>query len=201
MRTVNRVATIDEQKCTACAICVRICPVEAIRLEKHDEKKSAVVDDQRCLDCTLCVLRCPEEAAAMVKRKSPLRVGVDLSAVSERQVAEICHAAHMYPDQVICYCHRVPAKEVAAAILLGAKTPEDVSRATGARTGCGTLCITTIIRLLRAAGVELTQAPGNQWYGTDTSIWNVPLKLQEKYKYYYITEDLQSIKKLFPGDK
>ena len=58
--------------------------------------------------------------------------------------------AHMYPDQVICYCHRVQAKEIAAAILQGARTPEDISRLTGARTGCGTLCITGMIRLLKS---------------------------------------------------
>lgn len=201
MRTAYRVAIVEKEKCNACATCVRICPVEAIRLEKHDGKNMAVIDDQRCLDCTLCVLRCPEEAIKMAKRKSPLRVGVDVTEVSENAIAEICHAAHIYPDQVICYCHRVQAKEVAAAILLGAKTPEDISSWTGARTGCGTLCIGTIIRLLRAAGVELTQAPGYQWYATDISIWNLPAKLQKKYKYYYLAEDLQSINKLFPTGK
>jgi len=192
---------VDEQKCTACAICVRICPVEAIRLEKLAGKTVAVIDDQLCLDCTLCVLRCPDSAVNMAERNLPLRVGVDLKTVSEKKVAEICSAAHMYPDQVICYCHRVQAKEVAAAILRGAKTPEDVSRATGARTGCGTLCITTIIRLLEAAGVELTRAPGFQWYATDISIWNLPQQLREKYKQYYIEEDLCCINKLFPGGK
>lgn len=199
LRTVYKVAVVDEQKCTACATCVMICPVEAIRLKKVREKKLAAIDEQRCLDCTLCMLRCPEEAVRMVRRKTPLRVGVDTTAVSQDEIARICHAAHMYPDQVICYCHRVQAKEAAAAILLGAKTPEDIARSTGARTGCGVLCITTVIRLLKAAGIELTRAPGYQWYSTDISIWNLPKELQEKYKQYYIAEDLRSINGLFPG--
>ena len=190
---------VDRQKCTGCATCMRICPVEAINLEEGNSKKTALIDAQRCLDCTICMLRCPEDAVRMVKRKTPMRVGVDITAVSQDEIARICHAAHMYPDQVICYCHRVQAKEVAAAILLGAKTPEDIARTTGARTGCGVLCITTVIRLLKAAGIELTKAPGYQWYSTDISIWNLPKTLQEKYKQYYIAEDLRSINALFPG--
>jgi ferredoxin/bacterioferritin-associated ferredoxin len=201
VRTVFRLAVVDELKCTGCNVCVKICPVEAIRLEKPGRKRLAVIDDQRCLDCTLCVLRCPEDAIRMVKRKAPRSVGVDVKAVSEDALSEICHGAHMYPDQVICYCHRVQAKEAAAAILLGARTPEDISRMTGARTGCGTLCIGTIVRLLRAAGVELTRAPGYQWYASGITIWDLSPELRKKYKYYYLEEDLQSINQLFPGGK
>lgn len=201
MRIARRKAVVDEGKCTACGTCVAICPVEVIRLEKHAGKRSAVIDEQRCLDCTLCVSRCPENAVRMIERGSPLRVGVNTADVPEREVAKICRAAHMYPDQVICYCHRVQAKEIAAAILQGAKTPEDIARATAARTGCGVLCITGVIRLLRAAGIDLNKAPGYQWYGTKLSIWDLPVQLQEKYPEYYLKEDLREIDELFPGDK
>lgn len=201
MRRVNKVAMVDEQRCTACATCVRICPVEAIVIEKHEEKGSAAIDEQRCRDCSLCVLRCPEDAVKMIERESVLQIGVNPVDVSQRDMSRICRDAHMYPDQVICYCHRVQAKEVAAAILLGARSPEDIARATGARTGCGTLCITSVLRLLRAAGIKLTQAPGYQWYGVDISIWNLPEALQDKYKQFYIAEDLQCINELFPGSK
>ena len=169
--------------------------------EKQGKKHRAVIDEQGCLDCTLCFTRCPEYAITMVERDTPLTVGVDMTGVSEDAVSRICEAAHMYPDQVICYCHRVQAKEVAAAILLGAKTPEAISRATGARTGCAVLCITSMIRLLHAAGVEITEAPGYQWYASDISIWNIPRALREKYPLYYLDEDLKSMNNLFPEGK
>lgn len=191
---------MNEEKCNGCGICVKICPVEAITLIREGGGRLATVDEQRCLDCTLCTLRCPQYAVTMVDRDSPLQVGVNMNDVSEEEVAQICHGAHMYPDQLVCFCHRVKAKEVVASILQGAKTPEDISRATGARTGCGVLCATGIIRLLRAAGVELTKAPGYQWYGIDVSIWSLPPKIHKKYgRQYFLKEDLQVINKFYPG--
>jgi len=199
MRIVNKVAVIDEEKCTGCGTCVKICPVEAIRLEKNAGKRLAVVDKDMCLGCTICFSRCPEYAVKMVQRESPLRVGIELEGVSEKRIAEICQAAHMFPEQIVCYCRRITAKEIAAAIIQGAKTPEDISRATAARTGCGVLCISGVIRLLRAAGIKLNKASGAQWYGAKVSIWDLPKKVQEKYSEYYIEEDLRDMNNLFPG--
>ena len=202
MRTAKNVAVVDAERCTACDICVRICPVQAIRLEKVAEKKwLAVVDEQRCLDCTLCFTRCPKYAITMMERERPLTVGVDVATVAEEAVTEICERAHMYPEQVVCYCHRVQAKEIAAAIIKGAKTPEDVALATGARTGCGTLCISGVIRLLRASGIVLGKAPGYQWYGIKASIWDVPPELQAKYPLYYLADDVRAINEVFPTGK
>ena len=107
----------------------------------------------------------------------------------------------MYPDQVVCFCHRVQAKEVVAAILKGAETPEEISRATGVRTGCGVLCITGIIRLLKAAGIRLEKAPGYQWYGTEVSIWTIPEEVRRNIRCFTLKEDLQAINDLFPGGK
>jgi Fe-S-cluster-containing hydrogenase component 2 len=192
---------VDGQKCNACTICAKICPVEAIRMEKRGQKRLAVVNEQACLDCKLCFARCPVYAIRMAERPTPIQIGTVVSGASEKAIAKICEAAHTYPDQVICYCHRVQAKEIAAAILQGARTPEDVSRATGARTGCGTLCITGIIRLLQAADIELTKAPGYQWYGTKISIWDISPEIRQRYPEYYLAEDLQAINEVFPGGK
>ena len=199
MRTVNKVAVVDGEKCTACGTCVGLCPVEAIVLAKQAKKRSAAVDETMCLACTICMTRCPEHAISMAKRESPLQVGVDMSGVSKKEIARICQNAHMLPEQIICYCHRVQAQEVAAAILQGAQTPEDIARATAARTGCGVLCITGIIRLLRAAGVDLTEAPGWQWYGLELSVWEVSPEIIQKYSQYYLAEDLRDVNRVFPG--
>ncbi len=199
MRVINQLAKVDRERCHACSTCVKVCPVEAIHVEKQKDRALAAVDDQRCFGCTICISRCPRQAIERVPRESPFQVGVSPEDVSPKAVREICEAAHMYPDQVVCYCHRVQAKEVAAAILKGAKSPEEVSRATGVRTGCGVLCITSTIRLLRAAGIRLNQSPGYQWYGTEVSIWTIPEEVQKKYPQFYVKEDLQAINDLFPG--
>ena len=168
-------------------------------MEALGEKRFAVINRQECFDCKLCLSRCPAHAIHMLDRDPPLRIGINMAGVSEAAVTEICEMAHMYPDQVICYCHRVQAKEIAAAILQGARTPEDISRLTGARTGCGTLCITGIIRLLKAGGVELTKAPGYQWYDLELSIWDVSPEIRRKYHQYYLAEDLRTFNEVFPG--
>ena len=201
MRVINQLARVHEEKCNACSACVKVCPVEAIRLEEKAKRTLASVDEQRCLGCTICISRCPRQAIEREQRKSPLQVGVEVNDFREEAVKRICEGAHMYPDQVVCYCHRVQAKEVAAAVLKGAHTPAEISRATGVRTGCGVLCASGIIRLLRAAGIRLDKAPGYQWYGAEVSIWTIPEEVRKKYPLFYVEEDLQAINKLFPGGK
>ena len=48
--------TIDEDKCTQCAICKQICPVSAVTLDPWPGF------DQNCFDCFNCIRECPEEA-------------------------------------------------------------------------------------------------------------------------------------------
>lgn len=201
MRVVTKTAVVDGKQCTGCETCIRVCPVAAISAVKIEDRKVAKVDPNLCQACGICTTRCPRRAVALEERCVPLQVGLDADAIDvSGRVAEICRKAHMYPDQVICYCHRIQAKEIAAAILAGAETPEDVARATGARTGCGVLCITGVIRLLKAADIELKQAPGYQWYGKMATIWEIPAKVMEKYgKQYYLAEDQKKMNELFPG--
>jgi uncharacterized Fe-S center protein len=51
--------SIEEAKCTACGRCIRICPVEAIALDK---KGRAVVDQKKCVGCGECLCACAFEA-------------------------------------------------------------------------------------------------------------------------------------------
>jgi ferredoxin len=197
--SVTKLAVVDPERCSACSTCIRLCPVEAITLDKTPKRPVAQVDGQKCLACTICMTRCPEYAVIMAEREEPLYFGVDAERVSQDEIALLCRAAHMFPDQIICYCRRIPAKEVAAAILLGAKTPEDISRATGIRTGCGVLCITTVFRLMKAASLEPGEAPGDQWYGTYLSIWDVPEETLNKYPEYFLADDLKAMNHVFPG--
>ena len=202
MRIVTQLAVVDRQKCSACGTCVRICPVMAIRMGKVKGGPKAFINGKECQACTICITRCPERAIALELRGLPLTIGTEFSQASFEEVAVICRNAHMYPDQIICYCHRIQAKEVVAAIFSGAHTPEQVARRTGARTGCGVLCITGVIRLLRAAGIDLKRAPGYQWYGATLSIWDLPEEIMCKYdKEFYLLRDRKNIDEIFPGGK
>lgn len=48
----------NEEKCTGCTACVKVCPTEAIRVSRS----KAVIYDQRCIDCGRCVATCPQHA-------------------------------------------------------------------------------------------------------------------------------------------
>lgn len=82
-----------------------------------------------------------------------------------------------------------PAGEVAAAILNGAHTAEDVSVMTGARTGCAMWCLAPVLRLLKAHNPELSIPKDGRWHDTELSLWNIPDTVAEKYSGYCIKED------------
>jgi NADH-quinone oxidoreductase subunit F len=55
---------IDPEKCSACGMCLRKCPVEAI---DGGKKKIHIIDQQKCTQCGTCFEVCPERFAAVRK--------------------------------------------------------------------------------------------------------------------------------------
>ena len=55
---------IDPDKCQACMICARKCPVEAIEGGKN---RIHVIDQEKCIKCGTCFEACPERFAAVCK--------------------------------------------------------------------------------------------------------------------------------------
>jgi iron only hydrogenase large subunit-like protein len=49
---------IDEAKCVGCIHCMRVCPTEAIRIQKGIAK----ITKERCIDCGQCMRACPAKA-------------------------------------------------------------------------------------------------------------------------------------------
>lgn len=190
MLSVRTIPLLDPEKCNGCEICWKVCPTLAITMVNH----LPVVAEEKCTGCNNCEQRCPELAFTMELREKPRVFGVDVSTVDYEKVKDICRKARFNPEYLICYCTGTRADEVAAAILLGAQTPEDLSVMTGIRSGCTVECIQPMLRLLEAAG--LTPTPprkGYQWYGRTVTAWDIPESVKKKYseRGFYFDDDLR----------
>ena len=51
--------TIDEEKCKACGLCQKSCPVNAIEGEGREKRK---INQDKCVKCGTCITRCPFHA-------------------------------------------------------------------------------------------------------------------------------------------
>lgn len=188
MRIVTTQAKVDEELCNGCRICERVCPTLSIKIR---EDFIAEVSELTCTGCGNCQDRCPEYAIKLAPLKERKVLKVDWTQVPYEQIEEVCRKAHMHPQQIICFCTVTRAREVAASILLGAKTPEEISLQTGVRTGCTVECIQPMLRLLTAAGIKPGKAPGYQWYGITLTAWDIPEAVVKnaEYKKFYFDDD------------
>jgi electron transport complex protein RnfB len=61
----NYIREMDEEKCKACGVCVKFCPMNALELK--DEK--VLYNPDLCIGCGVCVHKCPNDACWLVKRE------------------------------------------------------------------------------------------------------------------------------------
>lgn len=189
MKTVTLKARIDPEVCVGCGNCVKMCPTLAITMQG----RKAEVDESRCLACANCHQRCPVEAVSLVKLDKPFTVQVIVRDVDQAAVEAMCIKAGFNPSQIVCYCTATRAEEVAAAIVQGAKTPEEISFRTGLRMGCSVECIQPALRLLEAAGITPTPPEGGwQWYGKTPTLQEIPAEVKAKYNHrgFYFDNDI-----------
>jgi len=188
LRIITTQAVVDPALCTGCRTCEKVCPTESIRV---GDSKKAFANRETCTGCGNCESRCPVLAIRLVPVKETKVIEVDWTKAPRDKVTALCRKARFNPEAVLCFCTGTRAREVAAAILLGATTPEEVSRATGIRTGCSGECIQPILRLLKAAGVPLDKAPGWQWYGLTPTNWDLPESVVRNpaYRKFYFEAD------------
>jgi len=195
MKLITLMPVVDAQKCKGCKTCMRVCPVVAIKMKD----RLAVVDEERCRGCADCEQRCPEYAITMVTRDKPILAKVDLDGLDYDKIREICLKARFHPEQIVCYCTATRADEVAGAILLGAKTPDEISFMTGIRTGCKVECIQPLLRMLEAAGIQPQPVPGGwQWYGRTITVWEIPEHVKKKYESrgFFFDEDIELLNRV-----
>lgn len=62
VRTEAITAFVDDESCTGCGTCVKLCPYSAI---SKDESGVAKVNDVLCKGCGVCAATCPEKAISM----------------------------------------------------------------------------------------------------------------------------------------
>jgi len=55
------IASVDEDACTGCGICVEVCPYEARTL--NERRRIAEVNDALCTGCGGCIAACPSNAS------------------------------------------------------------------------------------------------------------------------------------------
>jgi len=55
--------SIDEENCTGCGACKKVCPVEAITGEK---KELHTIDPDKCIRCGACMAACNFDAVKVV---------------------------------------------------------------------------------------------------------------------------------------
>lgn len=208
MKTVRMVAEIITESCTGCALCVYVCPTVALTLrdrradEAGTHRKIAELAETDCYNAQNCLEICPDEAIVMHPLAEPFTVGVDPSSADPEAVRALCRAAGIGTRQLICMCAETTGEELAAAVLAGATSPEAISLATGARTGCTELCHQPILHLLAAAGhgdASRNPARGFQWYGLAARALDlvdgdtVPPELLEEYAQYPLASDMRAL--------
>lgn len=62
VESVPYLANVNEELCSGCAICVSVCPYDAISIVEKEGKRVAEVDKVKCKGCGACAGACPSGA-------------------------------------------------------------------------------------------------------------------------------------------
>jgi len=173
-----------------------VCPVYAIKVKKRAKEIQLDIDTSRCVGCWNCEQRCPVRAIEMIPCE-PRVLGTDVSTVDYAEIEALCRKAHFNPKQIVCYCTATRGEELAAAIVAGAKTPDEVVLATGIGSGCGIECNQPIQRFLAAADLTHQRPkPGWQWYGKTITAWEVDPEVIKNYPVFCFEDDRKLLERI-----
>lgn len=189
--------SIDHSLCRICRKCEDICPAAAISLAR--EGKKMAVDPGRCIDCQRCMDACPENAITMLPRESDRVLRVDLAGLDPEEIKRLCRRAGLAPGEAVCACSFITARELAAAVLLGARTPEDVCAMTGVRRGCGIYCLVNVFKILEAGGVTPEERIKSRLYHHPLDPLDIPeerlREIDARFPQFRLLEDVSLIRK------
>jgi len=212
-KIVRMVVEVDVEKCTGCNLCSRVCPTSAFTLrdrlpdEPGKSRKIVELETSACYNAQRCLELCPDDALTMVELREPFEIRTDTASVDQQALAELCKKSGFAPRMMVCPCTGTTMGELAAAILLGADTPDKLSRATGVRTGCSELCMHPVLSVLAAAGhagAPKNPEKGYQWYSKTATLFEhvgpdgkFPAELQEAYPTYSLDREVEDMAKLY----
>ena len=80
---------INSETCKACGLCVKRCPMDALRLEDshlatNKKRKAAVLDAELCLGCGVCVYKCPTQSLILERKEEITHPSKDAREWMER---------------------------------------------------------------------------------------------------------------------
>jgi NAD-dependent dihydropyrimidine dehydrogenase PreA subunit/bacterioferritin-associated ferredoxin len=200
MKLVAYRATVDRDVCAGCRICSKVCPTLAITIVE----KKPVIDPDRCVACGNCEQRCESRAITLEKLEVPHVITVAVDDLPREQVDALCIRAGFHPSQIVCFCSNTRAEEVAAAIIKGSHSPEEITLKTGLRSGCSVECIEPALRLLQAYGITPTPPKGGwQWYGLTPTLKEIPEAVKAKYSNhgFCFDEDLKILESVASSER
>ena len=186
MKTIRFGIEVTEENCTGCYRCERVCPTEAMVMVGPKTKAIAVVDNDKCVACMRCIDACDDDALHAITRDEPLVLDPDHSDVELDAVGELCRTAGLDPSMQICTCSETFAQDVAAQILEGATSYEELALSVGVQSGCLMYCSIPIYRLLSAATGEAKSNSQVRRYSPDLKLIDIPAELDEKYPMFNI---------------
>jgi Fe-S-cluster-containing hydrogenase component 2 len=192
-------ARVDEAKCTGCKLCESVCPAGAIEMVE----KKATINGERCIDCQRCIDRCKKEnAISRLPRPVEVVRYVDHTDLDQEQIQMFCQKAGILAHLPVCGCTRTTGEEAVAAVLKGAKTPEDMCATTGLRAGCGIYCLTRIFQIFEACGIELDEPKDRRWINLTLSLGDLSeekvAQIDETYPQCHVGEDWKKLKRRQP---
>ncbi len=79
--------------CKGCGLCVKRCPMEALRLEasaeaKNKTGKAAVLDPEKCIGCGVCAHKCPTNSLILQRREKTQDPPIDPRDYMKRFLSE-----------------------------------------------------------------------------------------------------------------
>ncbi|MGI9164620.1 MAG: 4Fe-4S dicluster domain-containing protein [Mycobacterium sp.] len=193
MKIVKQVVEIVDANCTGCYRCERACPTGAIEMVGPRKTALAVVEEAGCIACFRCIDVCDDDAITIAELPEPRRIGTPAKNFDPAEIRELCDIAGLDADHMACLCSSTKVKELAAAVIAGARTFEQLARATGAASGCLMYCSVPMLRILRAGnGNGADDKPHVRRYDTDQVLLEIPEAAADGYPLFALRQEQAS---------
>ncbi|OGD16884.1 (Fe-S)-binding protein [Candidatus Atribacteria bacterium RBG_19FT_COMBO_35_14] len=123
VQTTSYIPKIDEEKCTECGKCVKVCPISAIEWISNDDginskPKKIKINEEICLGCGVCVRACSNKTITLERREEQIITPVNsvhrivLMAIEKGKLQELIFNNQAFGS------HRVMAAVLAVILKL-----------------------------------------------------------------------------------